>query len=336
MADAHLDNALDRIKAGYLTVGDIDLACSLVSSVDSETARRKWPSLHKLVLCLDMEATMRAEPTDPPVLSPARIREYEERYPAAEVSEVQTADVHLVQPRPRPPQFTIGRAMRGVGPGKWEVTPQFAYIGPCGPDDRRLTPADGWAVWRGKAPPMAAGLDTSAFGPWDSEDAAYDAAWQAAAKLEADRVATQTDELKATCEEAQHVLDESHRRKQRTTELHSCDHCRSLWHRQVDPALVLQPRMRIEVEDAAGAVLYDGTVEGFGPALVDAVTRRADAEFLARNQRVRELEDALEDAQSVIFMRERRIALLAIGEAALLLTIVVLIVLLVVLRNPPT
>jgi hypothetical protein len=94
--------------------------------------------------------------------------------------------------------------------------------------------------------------------------------------------------------------------------------------------------MRVEVEDAAGAVLYDGPVEGFGPALVDAVTRRADAEFLARDQRVRELEDALEDAQSVISMRERRIALLVIGEAALLLTVAVLVVLLVVLRNPPS
>ncbi len=259
---------------------------------------------------------------------------HEERYPTAEVSEVQTADVHLVQPRPRPPQFTIGRAMRGVGPDKWEVTPQFAYVGSCGPEDRRLPPADGWAVWRGKAPPLAAGPDTAAFGPWDSEDAAYDAAWQAAAKLEADRVAAQTDELKATCDEAQQVLDESTRRKQRTAELHSCDHCRSLWHRQVDPALVLQPWMRVEVEDTGGAVLYDGAVEGFGPALVDAVTRRADAEFLARNQRMYVLETELEGVQAACDMRARRITLLNIGNAALVLVIAALMIAFVV-RYPP-
>jgi len=322
----NLDSALDRIKAGHLTVGDIDLACSLVSSVDSETARRKWPSLHKLVLCLDMEATLRAEPTDPPVLSPARIREYEERYPAAEVSEVQTADVHLVQPRPHPPGFTIGELVHrdlGILSGEW------GFVCPDGPAELRHPTLIAVRTQSGGR------CHGSVFGTWSSEAAAVDAAWLVAAKIEGDRVAAQTDELKATCEEGQRVLDELHRRKQRTAELHSCDRCCSLWHRQVDPALVLQPRMRIEVEDAAGAILYDGLVEGFGPALVDAVTRRADAEFLARDQRVRELEDALEDAQSVISMRERRIALLAIGEAALLLTVAVLVVLLVVLRNPP-
>ncbi len=323
----NLDSALDQIEAGHLTVGDIDLACTLVAGVDSETARRKWPSLHKLVLCLDMEATMRAEPTDPPVLSPARIREYEERYPAAEVSEVQTADVRLVQPRPHPPGFIIGELVHrelGVLSGEW------GFVCSDGPVELRqiaLIAVRTRSGGRHHGP---------VFGAWSSEAAALDAAWQAAAKLEADRVAAQTDVLKATCEKAQQVLDESHRRKQRTAELHSCDRCCSLWHRQVDPSLVLQPGMRIEVEDAEGAVLYDGPVDGFGPALVDAVTRRADAEFLARDQRVRELEDALEDAQSVISMRERRIALLAIGEAALLLTVAVLVVLLVVLRNPPS
>lgn len=333
-----LDSALDRIKAGRLTVGDIDLACSLVSSVDSETARRKWPSLHKLVLCLDMEATLRAEPTDPPVLSPARIRAYEERYPAAEVSEVQTADVHLVQPRPHPPGFLIGLLTRvdDLGPRRSRHIGRWGFIGPCGPDDQNLGISAVWRLERADGTIIGIVGDATAFGSWATEERTVDAAWQAAAKLEAGRVAAQTDELKATCDEAQHVLDESARRKQRTAGLHSCDHCRSLWHRQVDPALVLQPWMRIEVEDAAGAVMYDGTVEGFGPVLMDAVTRRADAEFLARDQRVRELEDVLEDAQSVISMRERRIALLVIGEAALLLTIVVLIVLLVVLRNPPT
>jgi hypothetical protein len=136
----NLDSALDRVKAGHLTVGDIDLACSLVAGVDSKTARRKWPSLHKLVLCLDMEATLRAGPTDPPILSPDRIREYEERYPSAEVSEVQTADVHLVQPRPHPPGFTIGELVHrehGVLSGEWGfVCPDGPRVAPDGVDRR--------------------------------------------------------------------------------------------------------------------------------------------------------------------------------------------------------
>jgi len=320
----NLDSALDRIKAGHLTVGDIDLACSLVSSVDSETARRKWPSLHKLVLCLDMEATLRAEPTDPPVLSPARIREYEERYPAAEVSEVQTADVHLVQPRPHPPGFTIGELVhreRGVLSGEW------GFVCPDGPAELRHPTLIAVRTQSGGR------CHGSVFGTWSSEAAAIDAAWQAAAKLEADRVAAQTDELKATCEEAQQVLDESHRRKQRTAELHSCDHCRSLWHRQVDPALVLQPWMRVEVEDAAGAVLYDGTVEGFGPALANAVTQRALTEVEALRSALVVQENLARDWKQVAANKMRLSWWL--GGIVLALLIGVLIVLLVVLRNPP-
>jgi hypothetical protein len=283
-----LDKALARLASGRLTMANLDLACSLVATVDSETARAKWPSLHKVVCCVDRDAMQAAAPNDPPPIDPVRVREYERRYASTD-TEIKTADLHMVQPRPWPPgciHGTIEREGKMFG---------FGFLSQRGPEVFRLD--DTWYLLD-KRGNLHHAHSLKLFGSWDTEDAACDAAWEAVDWSEG-------------------KINEPG--KARLLELHRCERCYCLWRRQVDPVLVLPPSERVEIEGQGGQLVFEGMIKDYPAAVSDAVVVRSQRE-------IREHELEAEHWSRTAALRGRHVTYLQIAVLAQAAVVIALVV----------
>ena len=213
---------------------------------------------------------------------------------------IETADLRLELDRPWPPDCEHGvLSLEGFTTD----AVQFGFVSSCGPDDRRLD--DAWRIVddRGRFFGAVPGTGRFAFGPWPTLSAACDAAWQAVDAHDVDLDADPQAQVRLA----------------RELDLHRCERCMTTWRGQVDPAVVLHPRTRVEIESPEGALVFTGEVAEWGPKLVDAVVAAGQRE-------IRAIELEAEHWRAIAGIRAQRLRLLGIVAAAQGIAIAALVI----------
>lgn len=229
-------------------------------------------------------------------------------------TKIETDEVTITQSRPWPEGCTHGIVSRK---GFTEHPERYGFIAEHGPDSYWLTdPA--WYLRNDRGDHVVPRPGHRLFGLWRTEDAACDAAWRAAEDVEVDvDLATQVAARHSAAD-----LDVA-LAEQRARQLHQCGACWATWRGERQPALVLRPGDRVEVQGEGDAVVFTGAASAWGPELSAAVTAAAHREILKLRGQLAEMEGEAAHHRTIAGIRRSRIRCLGVVLALLVVALFV-------------